>query len=315
MAVSLFRNALDKARLDRQLGGGERKRFLGGLHRHTVDFEQNAAGLDPRPPQFGRTLAGAHAYFGGLLRHRNVREYADPDAAGALHVTGQRAAGGLDLTRGDPLGLHRFQAVLAERQRRARSRGAVDAALMRLPELRFLWLHHGLRPQTFSIASGCVAARAGVVALGHFLVLSHRIVLEDFALEDPDLDAAGAEGGERGGNAVVDIGAQRVQRHPALAVPLHARDFRATQPTRAVDTDPLGAETPRRLHRALHGAAERDTALELLRDRFGDQRGVKLGLADFDDVDDDVGGGDVGNLLAQLVDIGALLADHDTGPR
>jgi hypothetical protein len=26
----------------------------------------------------------------------------------------------------------------------------VNPALMRLPELRFLWLHHGLRPQTFS---------------------------------------------------------------------------------------------------------------------------------------------------------------------
>src|SRR6202166_3290481 len=172
-----------------------------------------------------------------------------------------------------------------------------------------------LSPQTFSNALGRVAARPRALALGHLLVLCHRIVLEDFALEDPDLDAAGAEGGERGGNAVVDIGAQRVQRHPALAIPLHARDFRAAQPTRAVDTDALGAETHRRLHRALHGAAERDAALELLRDRFGDQRGVELGLADFDDVDDDVGGGDVGHALAQLVDIGALLADHDTGTR
>src|SRR4029077_18766983 len=172
-----------------------------------------------------------------------------------------------------------------------------------------------LSPQTFSNASSRVAARPRTLALGHLLVLRHRIVLEDLALEDPDLDAAGAEGGERGGDAVVDIGAQRVQRHPALAVPLHARDFRATQPTRAVDTDALGAETHRRLHRALHGAAERDAALELLRDRFGDQGGIEFGLADFHDVDDDVGGGNVGNLLAQLVDVGALLADHDAGAR
>src|SRR6202000_1350153 len=75
------------------------------------------------------------------------------------------------------------------------------------------------RPQPFSIAllSG-VAARTGVIALCHFLVLRHRIVLEDFTLEDPDLDAAGTERRERGRNAVIDVGAQRVQRHPSLAV-------------------------------------------------------------------------------------------------
>src|SRR5882724_8562086 len=172
-----------------------------------------------------------------------------------------------------------------------------------------------LSPQTFSTASRRVAARTGIVALGHLLVLGHRIVLEDFALEDPDLDAAGAERGERGRHPVIDIGAQRVQRHPALAIPFHPRDFRAAETTRAVDTNAFGAETHRRLHRALHCAAECDAALELLGDRFGHQRGVELRLADFDDVDDDVGGGDIGNALAQLVDVGALLADNDAGTR
>src|SRR6185437_12674924 len=236
-AMTLLRNARDEARLDRQLGGGERERFLRGLHGHAVDLEQHPARLDPRHPQFRRTLARAHADFGRLLRHRNVREDADPDPAGALHVTGQRAARGFDLAGGNALGRHRLQAELTERQRRARSRGAVDAALVRLPELRFLWLHHGLRPQTFSIALSSVAARTGIVALGHLLVLGHRIVLEDFALEDPDLDAAGAERRERGGNAIIDVGAQRVQRHPAFAIPLHPGDFGAAETARAVDTN------------------------------------------------------------------------------
>src|SRR6202166_336070 len=159
-----------------------------------------------------------------------------------------------------------------------------------------------LRPQTFSIASSSVATRPRSVAFGHLLVLGHRVVLKDFALEDPDLDAAGAERGERGRHPVIDVGAQRMQRHAAFAIPFHPRDFGA-------------AETHRRLHRALHGAAERDAALELLGDRFGDQGGVELGLADLDDVDDDVGGGDVGNPLAQLVDVGGPLADHDAGTR
>src|ERR1700694_1510451 len=101
----------------------------------------------------------------------------------------------------------------------------------------------------------------------------------------------------------------------AYALPSHARDFGAAETARAIDTNALGAETHRRLHRALHRAAERDAALKLLRDRFGDQRGVEFGLADFDDVDDDVGCGDVGNALAPLVDVGALLDDHDTGRR
>src|SRR5581483_11463805 len=111
------------------------------------------------------------------------------------HVTGQRAAGSLDLARGDAIGLDGLEAILAERQRRTRSRGAVDAALVRLPELRFLGLHHGVEPSNLHFASGRggVAAGTSAFALGHFLVLCHWIVLEDLALEDPDLDAAGAE--------------------------------------------------------------------------------------------------------------------------
>src|SRR5882672_4255970 len=172
---------------------------------------------------------------------------------------------------------------------------------------------YALKPSL--LRSSSVATRPRSVAFSHLLVLGHRVVLKDFALEDPDLDAAGAEGGERGGHAVIDIGAQRVQRHPPFAIPFHARDFGTAETARAVDTNAFGAETHRRLHRALHGAAERDAALELLRDRFGDQRGVELRLAYLDDVDDDVGGGDVGNPLAQLVAVGALLADHDARTR
>src|ERR1700676_1041883 len=315
MTTSSLRDARDEARLDRQLGGGERQRFFRGLHGDAVDFENHPARLHPRHPQFRGALAGAHPHFGGLLRHRHVREDADQARARPLHVPGKRAPGGLILTRGDALGRHRLQAELTERQRRARSRGAVDPALMRLPELRFLWLHHGLRPQTFYFALSSVAARPGIVALGHLLVLGHRIVLKDFALEDPDLDAAGTESGERGRHPVIDIRAQRMQPHAAFAIPSQARDVGAAETARTVDADTLGAEAHRRLHGALHGAAERDAALELLRARFGDQRGVELGLADLDDVDDDVGGRDIGHALAQLVDIGALLADHDTGTR
>src|SRR5882762_6141068 len=98
---------------------------------------------------------------------------------------------------------------------------------------------YALKPSL--LRSSSVATRPRSVAFGHLLVLGHRIVLKDFALEDPDFDAAGAECGERGRNPVIDVGAQRVQRHAAFAVPLHARDFRPAQPPRAVDTDSFRA--------------------------------------------------------------------------
>src|SRR6185312_1396909 len=161
--------------------------------------------------------------------------------------------------------------------------------------------------------SGRVATRPAAVALGHLLVLRHRVVLEDLALEDPDLDAAGAVGGERGRDAEIDVGAQRVQRHAAFAIPLHARDLSAAEAARTVDTDAFRTEAHRRLNGALHRAAERDTALELLSDRLGDQLRVELWLADLDNIDDHVRVGQLRNHLAQLLNVGALLADHHAG--
>ena len=89
------------------------------------------------------------------------------------------------------------------------------------------------------------------------------------------------------GHAVIDVGAQRVQRHAAFAIPFQTRDFRAAETARAVDAMP---SAPRRIadcNGALHGAAEGDAALELLGDRVGDQRRVDFRLAHLDDVDDD----------------------------
>src|SRR3954452_8806824 len=99
-----------------------------------------------------------------------------------------------------------------------------------------------LSPQTFSMPLSGVAARPCIVAFGHLLVLGHRVVLQDFALEDPDLDAAGAERCERGSDAVIDVGAQRVQGNATFAIPLHACDFGAAETARAVDTNAFGAE-------------------------------------------------------------------------
>src|SRR5438874_4553911 len=61
--IPLLRDTLYEARLDRQLGGRERKRLLGELDRHAVEFEQDAAGLYARDPQLDAALTRAHAHF------------------------------------------------------------------------------------------------------------------------------------------------------------------------------------------------------------------------------------------------------------
>jgi len=140
-------------------------------------------------------------------------------------------------------------------------------------------------------------------------------MLKDFALEDPDLDPADAVSRFGFGRSVIDIGAQRMQRHAAFAVPLGAGDLSTTETARAVDADAFGAETHRRLNGALHGAAESNAAFKLLSDRLRDQIGVDLRLAHFNDVEMRFGRGELGKLAAKLFDVGALLADDDARTR
>src|ERR1700687_117753 len=111
---------------------------------------------------------------------------------------------------------------------------------------------------------------AGGLRFGEALILRHRVMREDLALEHPHLDAAGAVGGLGRRLAVIDIGAQGVQWHPALAIPFHAGDLGAAEPAGTIDADALGAEPHRRLDGPLHRAAESDPALPLLGDALGD---------------------------------------------
>src|SRR5262245_47139555 len=53
---------------------------------------------------------------------------------------------------------------------------------------------------------------------------------QHLALEDPHLHTDGPVRGVGGGQAVVDVGANRVERHPPVAIPLAPRDLTAAQP-------------------------------------------------------------------------------------
>src|SRR3546814_9854089 len=139
-------------------------------------------------------------------------------------------------------------------------------------------------------------------------------MLKDLALENPDLDTEDTESGYGFGRAVVDVGAQRMKRHSAFAIPFRTGDFRAAETACAGDLDAFGAETHGRLDGTLHGAAECDATFKLLGDRLGDQGRVDFRLSHFNNVEVRFRTGHLGKLLAELLDVGALLADDQARP-
>src|SRR5450755_1969159 len=142
--------------------------------------------------------------------------------------------------------------------------------------------------------------------------LARGVQIEHFALVYPHLDADDAVGRLGLGETVIDVGAQRVQRHAAFAVPLRTCDLGAIQATADVDLDAERSQTHRIADGALHRAAEHDAALKLLRDRFSHQLCVDFGLAHFAHVDVRGNAHHRADFLAQLLDVLALLANHHT---
>src|SRR5690349_10017206 len=80
-------------------------------------------------------------------------------------------------------------------------------------------------------------ADAGSLRFHHQPVLGERIMAEDLALEDPHLDAAHAISGMGFGIGIIDVRAQRVQRHAAFAIPFGPRDLGAAETAGAGDAD------------------------------------------------------------------------------
>src|SRR6266508_6589797 len=105
-----------------------------------------------------------------------------------------------------------------------------------------------------------------------------------------------------------------MKRQATLLIPLRARDLRPVQPAGASDLDPLRAEPQGRLDSLLHRAAESHSALELQRDRLRHELRVGLRALDFNDVDVDFGLHPLLELVAELVHLGAALADDDARP-
>src|SRR5215510_10130885 len=65
---------------------------------------------------------------------------------------------------------------------------------------------------------------------------------QHFALEDPDLHADRPRRRVGGGQPIVDVRPDGVQRHAALAIPFAPRDLASTEAPRARDADAVGAQ-------------------------------------------------------------------------
>src|SRR3954453_18110711 len=105
----------DKLGFHAELGAGKCHCLLCDLGRHALELEHHATRLHDSYPSFRRALSLTHAGFGGLLRDRLVGENSDPDFSTALDVSLKGNTSRFDLPVRNPSGLHRLQAVGAER--------------------------------------------------------------------------------------------------------------------------------------------------------------------------------------------------------
>src|SRR5690606_9425800 len=136
-----------------------------------------------------------------------------------------------------------------------------------------------------SAPAALTAAALGRRRRGGLLALRVRVGAEvglpdDLAVEDPHLHAGGAVDRVGRGLGVVDVGAEGVEGDAALHVLLGPAHLGAAEAAGQLDAHALGAHPHRRAHGLLHRAAERDAALELLRDVLRDEAGVELGPLD-----------------------------------
>ena len=102
-----------------------------------------------------------------------------------------------------------------------------------------------------------------------------------------------------------------MQRHTTFAVTLGTAHLGTAQTTGALDTDTKRACVHGGLLGLTHGATEGDTGSELLGDSLGDQLGIGLGVLDLEDVQLNLLAGELLELTAHALGLGAIAPDDD----
>src|SRR5690606_29206038 len=280
---------------------------------------------------------------------RAVREDVDPDLPATLDVARHGDTSGLDLPVRHVGVLERLDAVLTEGDLRAALGVTLALRCVLLTVLDLAWDEHAsalrllccVRRSDLGAACGrdvCVGL-GGTAGLGRrrrgargtaatpLRALTARRALgrgcgvplglgleaaDELALVDPPLYADAAERRLGLEEAVVDVGTQRVQRDPAVAVVLGTGHLGAAETTAALHADALDLRRPhRRLDRLAHGTAERDTVGQLLGDALRDELGVGLGVLDLEDVQLHLLAGQLLQRTTDAVGLGTTTSDDD----
>jgi len=100
-----------------------------------------------------------------------------------------------------------------------------------------------------------------------------------FALEDENLDPDETVCGHGFSKSIIDIGAEGMQRNPALTIPFRTRHLSTTKSAGTGNPDTLGAEFESGGHAFLHGPAEGDPAFKLKGYVLSYKLSIKLRLA------------------------------------
>ena len=253
----------------------------------------------PRRPGLGRpaaSTAGASA--------------AGASATGASHRPVPPTGASIDRRLGD-----RRLGDRSLRDRSLRERGLGDGGRLRGGGRGAAGLGAGAGGAGRARAAGPLRPLATLLAHRRLRRLPLGAAADGVALVDPDLHADPAEGGLRLVLAVVDERAQRVQRHPALAVELGPGHLGAAEAAAALHPDALDARALQRgLHRLAHRAAEADPAGQLLGHALRDQLRVRLRVLHLEDVELHLLAGELLQLTADPVGLRAAAADDDARP-
>ena len=81
--------------------------------------------------------------------------------------------------------------------------------------------------------------------------------------------------------AIIDIGPERMQRHPPFAIPFGSGNFSASETTGDINAYTLSAQTLSGRNAALHGTAKCHTLLELNRNIFAHKLRIQFRLLNF----------------------------------